>query len=78
MGGSAERVVVVGESGADSGEGGRTQTGRVHLYRVGNPPHSSKVGDVVEEVATISGAYEVGKFGMVVREAAGDSGLLVR
>ena len=41
-------------------------------------PTCPKVGDVVEEVATISGAYEVGKFGMVVREAAGDSGLLVR
>ena len=46
--------------------------------RLAAHPTWPKVGDTVEEVATISGAYEVGKFGMVVREAAGGSGLLVR
>merc|ERR1719158_479950 len=68
--GEKQSLLAVGESSADSGPGGYLQTGRVHLYQV------DTVSGVVEEVATISGNSELGRFGM--RLLAGwDGGLLV-
>merc|ERR1712025_941252 len=63
-------VLVVGEPGADSDDGGREQAGRIRFYKGGESSMST-------EVAAMSGEFEVGRFGGVVVEAAGGSGLLV-
>merc|ERR1719209_321149 len=70
VGGILEEVLVVGEPGADSDDGGREQAGRIRLYKSGE-------SFISEEVAAMSGEFEVGRFGGVVVEAAGGSGLLV-
>jgi len=68
VGGSLDEVLVVSEPGADSDDGGRDQSGRIRLYQDGM---------FLEEIAAISGEFDVSRFGSVVKEAAGGSGLFV-
>ena len=58
MEGEYKSLLAVGESSADSESGGYLQTGRVRLYQV------DTMAGTVEEVATISGSSELGRFGM--------------
>ena len=68
--GERKTLLAAGESSADSAHGGYLQTGRVRLYQVDTE------GGMVEEVATLSGNSELGRFGM--RLLTGwDGGLLV-
>merc|ERR1711892_461911 len=68
--GESKSLLAVGESSAESVSGGYLQTGSVHLYQV-----DTQAG-TVEEVASLSGNSELGRFGM--RLLAGwDGGFLV-
>ena len=68
--GERKTLLAAGESSADSAPGGYLQTGRVHLYQV------DTMAGVVEEVATLSGNSELGRFGMRLLPGW-DGGLLV-
>ena len=70
VGGESKSLLAAGESSGDSVSGGYLQTGSVHLYQV-----DTEAG-TVEEVASLSGNSELGRFGM--RLLAGwDGGILV-